>query len=376
MNMDFLLNSPRQVIFGWGKARELLPEKVKNFERLFILTGKTFASSGEFAELSGTLKKAGKKMLHIAGIRMEAPLSEIENLLAAGREFKAEAVIAIGGGSILDAGKTVAALLPAEGSVEEYFYGKREVVREGLPCLALPTTSGTGAEITTNAVLIDEKTGIKKSLRAPGMTPQIAICDPALTVSCPRELTIHSGLDAFVQAFESCTSAKSSPYSKALAYEALSLIVKNLPSAAENGRDKAARSAMAQASLLTALAFTTTGLGAIHGLAHPIGSILHVPHGLACALLIEEIVKWNLPAAEEEYGKMAQILSWGKSGEDFLNGAAAFVQSFRIGKGFGEWGLKREHFPFIIANCRSASMKGNPRHLSDSDVETILEKLL
>ena len=131
---------------------------------------------------------------------------------------------------------------------------------------------------------------------------------------------------------------------------------------------------MAEASLLTAMAFTTTGLGAIHGLAHPIGSRLHSPHGLCCALLIEEIVKWNLSCCNE-YGKMAQHLSWGNSGEDFLREAVKFAASFAIGRGFGKWGLKKEDHAFIIANCRSASMKGNPRHLSDEDVETILNIL-
>lgn len=374
-NMDFYLNTPSKVIFGWGKAQSLLPELVKGIDRLLILTGKTFGSSQEFARLKDSLLKEGKEILHIAGVQPEPPLTEVERLLAAGREFRAESLIAIGGGSILDAGKTVAALFTAEGSVEEYFYGKREVTGKGIPCIALPTTSGTGAEITSNAVLTDEKTQIKKSLRAPGMTPAVALCDPELTVSCPPALTAHSGLDAFVQAFESCTSAKSSPYSKALAYEALKLIVKYLPSACKNGKDKEARTAMAEASLLTAMAFTTTGLGAIHGLAHPIGSLLHVPHGLACALLIEEILKWNISCCNE-YGKMAKILSWGDSGEDFLREAVKFADSFQIGKGFGKLGLKREDFPFIIANCRSASMKGNPRHLSDSDVEMILEHLL
>ena len=328
------------------------------------------------AQLIASLEKNGHIVKSVTGIRGEGPIEDVDRIIMEARNCSADAVVAIGGGSVIDCGKAAAALIPLGGTCREYFSGEKTVPGKGLYFAALPTTSGTGAECTCNSVLADGETFVKKSLRHPSMTPDLAIVDPLLTVSCPPDLTAASGLDAFVQSFECVTNPKSSSYSESLCYKAMSLIARNLKKAYLEPENIEARCAMAEASLLTGMAFAATGLGAIHGLAHPIGALLHVPHGAACAALIPSVVKWNLSCCEEKYAEMAEVCKFGKTGKDFLHGAVALAESCGVKAHFRDYGLKEKHFDFIVKNCRSASMKGNPRSMSDDEVIALLETLL
>ena len=230
----------------------------------------------------------------------------MDRLIRAGRDFRAECVVAVGGGSVMDSAKAAAALIPLDGWCADYFSGEREIPGKGLFFAALPTTAGTGAEITNNSVLTDPATKIKKSLRHPSMVADLAIDDPMLPLSCAPSLTAASGLDAFVQAFESCTSPKANTATRALAYAAIRRIRESLIPAFRCPDDIEARSGMCEGSLLSAMAFSQTGLGAIHGLAHPIGSLLHVPHGKACATLIPAVVAWIF-LLRQEYASIAEV---------------------------------------------------------------------
>ncbi|MBO4302965.1 MAG: iron-containing alcohol dehydrogenase [Lentisphaeria bacterium] len=372
---EFELRLPSEILFGCGKL-SLLPEKLSPYKVLLLVTGRHFADSEPCKKLVESLNASGHEVHSVSGIRGEGPIEDVDKIIAQGRKSHAEAVISIGGGSVMDCGKAAAALIPLEGSCGEYFSGEKTIPGKGLFFAALPTTSGTGAECTGNAVLADETTHVKKSLRHPTMTPDLALADPLLSLSCPPPLTAASGLDAFVQAFECVTSPRSSAYSESLCFRALSLIACNLKKAYEEPENVSARSAMAEASLLTGMAFAGTGLGAVHGLAHPIGSLLHVPHGVACAVLIGPVVKWNLPCCEEKYARMAEVCHFGNSAEAFLDGALHLAESVGVGRNFRSYGLRREHFPFIVKNCRSSSMKSNPRSMSDEEVALLLEGLL
>ena len=372
---NFIVKVPSEIIFGNGKIA-LLPEKLSAYKELLLVTGGHFARSQEYEKILKALQDDGHTVECVTGIRGEGPVEDVDKIIAAGRKIAAKAVIGIGGGSVIDCAKAAAALIPLEGNCIEYFTGKKSIPGKGLFFAALPTTSGTGAECTSNSVLADPGSMEKKSLRHPSMTPDLAIVDPALTLSCPYSLTAASGLDAFVQAFECVTNPKSSAYSESLCFRALRLIADNLKKACDEPDDISARSAMAEASLLTGMAFAATGLGAVHGLAHPVGSLLHVPHGVACAVLIAPVVKWNLPCCEEKYAQMAQVCNFGKTGEDFLNGAVRLAESVGTARNFRAYGLERKHFPFIVKNCRSASMKSNPREMSDEEVISLLEGLL
>lgn len=373
MNQTYSLHYPAEISFGAGICAGL-PEKLTGFRRILLAAGSHFMKTAEYGKLLDTLKNF--EIRTVSGIHPEPPLEDVDRLIAAGRDFQADAVIAVGGGSVIDCAKAAAALIPPGGSCADYFSGAKDIPGKGLFFAALPTTAGTGAEITNNAVLTDNTTHIKKSLRHPAMAADLAMVDPLLTVSCPASLTAASGLDAFVQAFESCTSPKASAASCALSFAALKKISGNLEKAVQNGSDLPARTEMAEGSMLSAMAFSQTGLGAIHGLAHPIGSLLHVPHGKACATLIPAVVEWNLPLCSGMYGQMAEVCGFGSTAEDFLRGCVELCRRLGIRCDFSEYGLNESHFGFIVKNCRSASMKLNPRAMSDDEVINLLRGLV
>ena len=369
----YTLHYPPEIVFGCG-ASAGLAEKLAPFKKILLAAGTHFTKTAEFETLLTSLKDSEVKVE--TGIRAEPPLEDVDRVTASGRDFHAEAVVAVGGGSVIDCAKAAAAFIPLPGSCAEYFSGERTIPGKGLFFAALPTTSGTGAEITNNSVLTDPATKIKKSLRHPSMRADLAIVDPLLTVGCPPVLTAASGLDAFVQAFESYTSPKASAATRALSCAALIRIAGNLEAACRNGSDLTARTEMAEGSMLSAMAFSQTGLGAIHGLAHPIGSLLGVPHGKACAALIPAVVAWNLPLCEKQYGEIARNCGFGKTAEDFLAICLELCRKTGVKAGFRDYGLNESHFDFIVKNCRSASMKLNPRPMSDDDVRALLKGLV
>ena len=240
---------------------------------------------------------------------------------------------------------------------------------------ALPTTAGTGTEATPNSVLTDPETEIKKSIRHDTMFPDLAVIDPELTYSCPRNLTAHSGLDALTQAIESYISLNANTASKALAGKATQLIFNALPVVYANLENENSRSDMAEGSMITALAFAQSGLGAVHGLGHPLGSKLHVPHGLCCAILLPKILRLNQDFCSEALDELA--INCGCAGSDFfIEQIENLCKSLGIPDNFREFGISSDIFPFILKNCRSGSMRSNPRHLEDTEILNILESLL
>ena len=370
---NYQLHYPAEIVFGCGTAK-ILAEKLAPFKKILLVAGTHFSRSAEFDSLLDSLKDFSVKVE--TGIHAEPPLADVDRVTASGRDFQAEAVAAIGGGSVIDCAKAAAALIPLSGTCAEYFSGEKTIPGKGLFFAALPTTAGTGAEITNNSVLTDPETKIKKSLRHPSMVADLAMVDPALTLSCPPALTAASGLDAFVQAFESYTSPKASAVTQSLSCAALIKFAANLEKACQDGSDLAVRTEMAEGSMMSAMAFSQTGLGAIHGLAHPIGSLLGVPHGKACAALIPAVVEWNLPACEKQYGEIAQRCGFGHTADDFLEVCLDLCRKTGVKAGFRDHGLNETHFDFIVKNCRSASMKLNPRPMSDDDVCNMLKGLV
>ena len=208
------------------------------------------------------------------------------------RKKKSDVVIGLGGGSAMDAAKAIASLARQSGTIWEYHSGKK-IEKEGLPFVAIPTTAWTGAEITNNSVLTDRKVSLKKSIRSPYMIARVALVDPDLTLFLPSQVTAYTGMDAFTQALESYVTRTSNPITDTLALQAIEIIFQNLPQAVANGKDAETRGKMALGSLLSAMAFSNSGLGAVHGLAHPIGARFGVPHGLACAILLPHVIGFN-----------------------------------------------------------------------------------
>src|SRR5690348_11957026 len=313
---------------------------VTSFE--FATAGRILAGAGRAAELPDVLAGLGSRGLvctgadparHaalLAGLGRSAavfpvpgePTAEgVRAGVAVAREHGADVIAAIGGGSVIDAAKAVAMLLANGGDPLDYLEAVgsgRVITRPSVPCVAVPTTAGTGAEVTANAVLTVPEHRLKASLRSPLMIPRVALVDPLLAVSCPPDVTAASGLDAFTQCLEPFVSVRATPVTDGLAREGLRRAAAGLRAAYADGTDLAARSDMAVCSLLGGMSLANAKLGAVHGLAGVIGGTVEVPHGVACAALLAPVLAANVRALRErlpdspalgKYAEAARLLT-------------------------------------------------------------------
>jgi alcohol dehydrogenase class IV len=377
----------------------------------FATAGRIMAGPGRAAGLPGVLAGLGSRVLICTGAdpaRHAALLAKLElpaavfpvageptvELARAGaaaaREHGADVVAAIGGGSVIDLGKAVAMLLGNGGDPLDYLEvvgSGRKITQPAVPLLAVPTTAGTGAEVTANAVLASPAHGIKASLRSPLMIPRVALVDPELTVSCPPPVTAASGLDALTQCLEPFVSVRANPLTDGLAREGLRRAAAGLRAAYADGRDLGARADMAVCSLLGGIALANAKLGAVHGLAGVIGGTADVPHGVACAALLAPVIEANVRAlrsgpaghpALDRYTESARLLTGQPAAtiEDGLGWIRETVTLLAV-PGLTAFGLRPEWAGDVAAKAaRSSSMQGNPVALSDGDLRAIVLEAL
>jgi len=340
--------------------------------RTFVVCSRSVRSSGMLDDMLGAAA------ISVCGVYdavpHDPPLTCVDALIERLRLSSAEAVLAVGGGSVIDAAKAAAAVAPEADHVRPFFEGTRPLRAPGLPLAAVPTTAGTGAEITKNAVLSDHAKGAKASLRSPFMVPSAALIDPQLTVSMPPALTAYSGLDALTQALESYLSTAANRVTRPLAADAVGLLMRHLGSAYADGQDREAREGVAQGSLLSALAFSQSGLGAVHGLAHPIGHVLGLPHGFVCAVLLPHVLEWNASTCGDAMARLAAVVG-AADAADLTTKVTTLCRDMGVPAGFADHGLGHADHRAIIGNCRGGSMKVTPRPLSDADVADLLKRL-
>ncbi len=378
----------------------------------FATAGRIIAGAGRVAELPGVLAGLGSRVLvctganparHaglLAGLGLPAAVLEVAAEptielaragVAAAREHGADVVAAIGGGSVIDAGKAVAMLLGNGGDPLDYLEvigSGRAITGPAVPCVAVPTTAGTGAEVTANAVLAAPEHRLKASLRSPLMIPRVALIDPRLTVSCPPPVTAASGLDALTQCLEPLVSPRASPLTDGLASEGLRRAAAGLRAAYADGEDLAARADMATCALVGGMALANAKLGAVHGLAGVIGGIADVPHGIACATLLAPVIEANVHALQSEgqgghpaldrYATAARLLT-GEPAASVQDGLAWIRQTLNLlaVPGLAAFGIDPQHADEIAAKAlTSSSMQGNPVALSHSDLKAILLRAL
>jgi alcohol dehydrogenase class IV len=303
------------------------------------------------------------------------------------RAAGADLVLAMGGGSALDAGKAIAALASNPGDPLDYLevIGRgRPLERRPLPSVAIPTTAGTGSEVTRNAVLTAPGQGVKVSLRSPWMLPAAALVDPLLTLPLPPEVTASTGLDAMTQLIEPYLSAKANPLTDALALEGLRHAVRSLKRAWADGGDAAAREDMALASLLGGLALANAGLGAVHGLAAPLGGLRPVPHGVACAALLPHVLEANLRAAgpdgalHRRFQELARVLTGDPAAgpADGVRWVRQLVADLRI-PGLARYGLTAADLETVAERgLVASSMKANPVVLDQATLVQVLAQAL
>ncbi len=385
-----------KIIFGPGTLPQAAIEARGFGSRVLLVTGgASLEAGGHLATLTAAMDQQG---LHwerttVAG---EPSPDLVDAAVARFKEGDFHSVLAVGGGSALDAGKAIAGLLPSGRSVYDHLEGVGpQLPYQGpaTPLIAVPTTAGTGSEATKNAVLSHQGIdGFKKSFRDDRLIAAVAVVDPDLLASCPRPLLAANGMDAFTQLLESFVSTRSNPLTDALALSGLTAFRDGFFAAWEgSGRTVAAagRARLAYASLLSGICLAQTGLGVVHGLASPMGGFFPIPHGVVCGTLLAEATAVNIAALQdrapdspalEKYGRVGALLA--RRNLDAHQGCQHLVTTLRDWvtllelAPIGRHGVTREDLPRIVAASRGSSMKTNPLPLTDAEITSILERRL
>jgi alcohol dehydrogenase class IV len=384
--MRFEFATPQRIVFGPGTAQDAGRLAADFGRHALVAAGR---DSRRVAPLLRVLQDAGVSatVFSIAG---EPDLETVRRGAALARGGRCDLVVGFGGGSVLDAGKAVAAMMTNEGDLLDYIeiIGRgRALARPSAPFIAIPTTAGTGSEATRNAVLASPPHRLKVSLRSPFLLPAIALVDPELTRDLPPALTAGTGLDALTQLIEPYTCLRANPVTDALCEEGMRRVARSLRAAFAGGRNDSAREDMALAALFGGIALANAGLGAVHGLAGPIGGMFPAPHGAVCAALLPRVMRANFSAlrlrqsgspALARYQTVARILTGdaGAGAEEGADWVRALVSDLQI-PGLGRYGIKPEHTAELVAKAAQASsMKANPVVLTPGELGAILEEAL
>ena len=361
-----------RIVTGVGGICRLGPITAGLGRRALLVAGASSArNSGVLDVASASLSAKGVETRVYEGVEAEPSVEVVDAIRIEMVDFAADIVIGIGGGSAMDAAKAAAGLAREDDSTAVFLH-ENKAARPGVPLVTVPTTSGSGAEVTPNAVISDVTAKVKKSIRNGSFLAVAAVLDPALTLSCPPQLTAHSGMDALVQALEAYVSLNATPLSDAFAFEAFRLLWANLPRAFDDGGDIEARSACAHGSLMAGVALANARLGAVHGMAHPVGVRCGAPHGLVCAVLTPEVVKVNLPFSKDKYARIEVITGGGL--EKRLR-----ETNTRLGiyDDFASYTIAREDFSEIARESMpSGSLKANPKAFTEPDVISVLDEVM
>ena len=381
---SFEFATANRIIFGAGKINGLADQLKGRAKRLLLVRGRSSRAIPLVKEILSAQD--------IPTIEFEVHGEPTVDVVREGANVAkgCNMVIGVGGGSVLDAGKAISALATNPGDVLDYL----EVIGRGqtlavtpLPYIAIPTTAGTGTEVTRNAVIELPSHAVKVSLRSPMMLPSVALVDPELTYDLPPAITATSGLDALTQLIEPFVSIKANPMTDAICREGMRHAVQSLRRAYHNGADVSAREGMALASLFGGLAMANAALGTVHGFAGPLGGMLHAPHGAICARLLPLVMEANLKALElrqaghpsiSRYDEIAQIVTGnGKAcAQDGLNWVADLARELSIPP-LAAHGLSDSQIPEAVEKTmKASSTKGNPIVLTEAELREVLERAM
>lgn len=379
--MRFEFFTPARIVFGRGVISELGALSASLGRRALVV------KSPSARMVSSLLDGAGVQSI-VFPISGEPTIERVREGLALARQNRCDLVVGLGGGSAIDAAKTIAALLTNEGDVFDFLevIGRgKPLTQPSVPCIAAPTTSGTGAEVTRNAVLSSPEHRVKVSMRSPFMTPKIALIDPELTISLPASVTANTGMDALTQLIEPFVSARANPLTDALCREGIVRAARSLRAACVNGSNLDAREDLSVASLFGGLALANAGLGAVHGFAAPLGGMFHAPHGAICAALLPHVMAANARAVRDRaprfagrFDEAARLLT-GDANANAAGGVAWLEQltrDLRIPR-LSSWGIGLEDVDSVVAAAAQASsMKANPAPLTPEELAGILRAAL
>ncbi len=376
-----------ELVFGAGTIKSL-PNIItaRDFKNIAVITGgSSFINSVFWQDLSDSFTAAGIKYYHYRSTGETSP-EKVDEIVQNLKNSNIDAVIAIGGGTVMDTGKAVSAMLCMSGSIVDYLegVGTKEPTGDRKPLICVPTTSGTGSEVTKNAVITKiGKNGFKKSLRHKGYIPDIAVIDPELTVGCPFELTVATGLDAITQLLESFVSSKSNSFTDNLALQGLKLAGRSLPRLVEKGNDMNARGEMAYAAYLSGITLANAGLGVVHGAASVLGALRSIPHGVVCGTLLGSATEMIIDKLDEgDYSSSKSMLKFSEAGialtgtnynspesnrKNLISTLNIWVEEFGVSR-LSDYGFTEKD---LTAASKITGLKNTPCRLEHQDIRNI-----
>jgi len=372
----------RRLVFGYG-AVEGLPEEIGRVKgsRVLVVSDPGIKAAGVLDQVTGVLDRAKISFTVFAEVESDP---KIEVALAAAecaKDFGPDVIVGVGGGSSLDISKVTSVLLSNEGPIDKYF-GMELVPEPGVPLILIPTTAGTGSEMTSICVLSDTKNKVKKGIVSEHMFARAALLDPQLTLALPPQVTAMTGMDALVHAIESYVGLRATVFTDTLNLQAIRLVAANLRQAFAQGQNLTARESMLHASCLAGMAFSNTQNGLDHALALAIGGKFHLPHGLLTAFIIPWVMEYNLIAAPGKYIRIAEAFGERTKGLPEIQAARLSVKAVKsllddlgISYKLSSYGVPREEFPALAKATVGAVrlISNNPRTVTEDDVIGILE---
>lgn len=375
------LLQPQKIVFGTGCTEQFCEDYLKmGFKRLFILTAPPIVPL--IQPMVDKLTGEGVSIEIFDRIMQEPSVTDFKNILEVARHFKADSVIGVGGGSVLDITKLVAALIDSDQQVEDLF-GTGFVKKRGCWFACMPTTAGTGSEVSPNAILLDERDKLKKGIVSPYLIADVAYVDPQLTVTVPPKVTAETGMDALTHCIEAYTNKFAHPAVDMYALMGIKLIAGNLLRAVKNGQDMEAREALLLGSLYGGLCLGPVNTAAVHALSYPLGGEFHLSHGLANAVLLPSVMKFNCSANLKKYAEVALACGAAKGvneDETAQNGVEFVTQLSKdcgIPTKLTELGIPHEAVDRMAKAAMEVQrlLKNNPRTVTEADAKAIYESL-
>ncbi|KQT04740.1 MULTISPECIES: iron-containing alcohol dehydrogenase [unclassified Rhizobium] len=387
MKLFGTLRAPRELLFGSGQRHALRSIAARLGKRALIVTDMRLFADADFLALVRQLEDAEIAVMIDSSTLPDVPVESAAKSAESARNFAPDLIIGIGGGSCLDMAKCVALLLMHGGRPQDY-YGEHTVPGPVMPLIAIPTTAGTGSEVTPVAVLSDAERSLKVGISSPYLIPTVSICDPELTLTCPPVLTAIAGADALTHALEAFTAIRREPLpgiaqqrvfvgknemSDHFALRAISLLWQGLEAACKDGTDRAAREKVMLGATLAGLAFGVAGTAAAHAIQYPVGALTHTAHGLGVACLMPYVMTWNAPTIQNELGRIAEAA--GLDGpDDVIPALISLFAQIGIPSTLRELGLEESRIGWVAEQSIGIArlVQNNPRPLTLDEMQTLI----
>lgn len=385
MSRNTLFRTTPRILMGAGSIRQLGQEvSLLKGTKALIVTDGGIIQAGLIKAAQESLEKAGIQYRVFDEVEPDPRYEIVSKCAGVLADEKADLVIGFGGGSPIDIAKTAAVMATNEGPISAFF-GIDLIPKPGLPTIMVPTTAGTGSEVTPIAILSDEGEKLKKGIVSAYLFPSVALLDPELTLGLPPQITAATGMDALIHAIEAYTSVNATSITDMLAFQAMDLLYHAIRTAYANGKNLEARSKMMEGSLLAGMAFANAGVTAVHAFAYPIGAEFHIPHGVANTLMLPHVMRFNLLGNVEKFADMAEAFGFSTEHLDELSAAERAVEAIerladdlKVPKRLRDFGVQESDLPSLAKGVMKVTrlLANNPRTLSLADAVEIYRSAL